>query len=183
VNLGLEGRVALLVGEGVAPACGDVLRAEGARVVTQADGGPVDIVVAAGRPRPDSSVLQLTAPDELRDAWDAVVEAVTAYRGALAGMAARRWGRFVWIGTAQAKALDAGADELDTIVSLGMMGLHKVIAHEEGPQNVTANAVLRGGDATDEDVANVVAFLCSAGAGYLSGVTMSVDGGAGSAVF
>ena len=70
----------------------------------------------------------------------------------MAGMAARRWGRFVWIGTAQAKALDAGADELDTIVSLGMMGLHKVIAHEEGPQNVTANAVLRGGDATDEDV-------------------------------
>jgi NAD(P)-dependent dehydrogenase (short-subunit alcohol dehydrogenase family) len=98
-------------------------------------------------------------------------------------MVARRWGRFVWIGSAQAKSVDGDDDEIDAVVSLGIMGLHKVVTGEEAPHNVTANTVLRGGEATDEDVANVVAFLCSSGGGYLSGVTLTVDGGAGSAVF
>jgi 3-oxoacyl-[acyl-carrier protein] reductase len=43
--------------------------------------------------------------------------------------------------------------------------------------------VLRGGVSTDDDVAAAVAFLCSEGAGYLTGVTITVDGGVGSAVF
>ena len=67
-------------------------------------------------------------------------------------------------------------------MSLAMMGLHKVVTGEEAPHNVTANTVLRGGPATDEDVANAVVFFCSQGAGYLSGVTVAVDGGVGSAV-
>jgi NAD(P)-dependent dehydrogenase (short-subunit alcohol dehydrogenase family) len=48
---------------------------------------------------------------------------------------------------------------------------------------VTANAVLCGGTATDDDVAAMVAFLCSDGAGYMTGVTVTVDGGVGSAVY
>ncbi|MFI5053799.1 MAG: hypothetical protein ACHQDE_05505, partial [Acidimicrobiia bacterium] len=112
---------------------------------------------------------------------------VARYREVLPAMAARRWGRFVWVGSAQAKAIDGGidggSDELDAVVTLAMMGLHKVIAAEEGPSNLTANVVLHGGDATDDDVAAVVAYLCSGDATYVSGVTITVDGGAGSAVF
>jgi NAD(P)-dependent dehydrogenase (short-subunit alcohol dehydrogenase family) len=79
--------------------------------------------------------------------------------------------------------MDADDDEIDAVVSLAMMGLHKVVTAEEGAHAVTANTVLRGEDADDEDVAHTVAFLCSTGAGYLSGVTLTVDGGAGSAMF
>jgi NAD(P)-dependent dehydrogenase (short-subunit alcohol dehydrogenase family) len=185
VNLGLDGRVAFLVGaeERIRGVCADLLRREGARVVTQWTGEAVDIVVASGRPRPGSAIFELGSVQELRADWGALTAAVTAYRAALPGMRERRWGRLVWIGSAQAKSLDAAADELDVVVSLGMMGLHKVVASEEGPRNVTANAVLRGGSATDEDVANVVAFMCSEGAAYLTGVTITVDGGAGSAMF
>jgi enoyl-[acyl-carrier-protein] reductase (NADH) len=82
-----------------------------------------------------------------------------------------------------ARSLDAGDDEIDAVVSLAMRAINKVIASEAGPSNVTANAVLYGGDATDDDVAAVAAFLCSEGAGYLTGVTVTVDSGTGSAVF
>jgi 3-oxoacyl-[acyl-carrier protein] reductase len=185
MNLGLDGRRTVLVGAGsdLGRACAGVLEAEGARVVRGSAEEAVDIVVASGRPHPGTAIVELGSADQLGDAWEAVVEAVGVYRAALPGMTERRWGRFVWIGTAQAKSLDAGDDEVDAVVSLAMMGLHKVIASEEGPHNVTANAVLRGGGATDADVANTVAFLCSEGAGYLSGVTIVVDGGAGSAMF
>jgi NAD(P)-dependent dehydrogenase (short-subunit alcohol dehydrogenase family) len=79
--------------------------------------------------------------------------------------------------------LDASDDEVDAVVTLAMRAINKVISSEAAAANVTANAVLYGGDATDDDVAAATAFLCSEGAGYLTGVTLTVDGGAGSAVF
>jgi NAD(P)-dependent dehydrogenase (short-subunit alcohol dehydrogenase family) len=195
MDFNLGGRAALLVGlePAIAAACAEVLMAEGAKVLgyppPDAAGGPhdgsvdADIVVASSPSRPGSSILEQSDPVELRKAWGAVADAVAVYRRALPGMTERGWGRFVWIGTAQAKSLDADHDQLGAVVSLGMMGLHKVIASEEGAHGLTANAVLRGGDATEHDVANTVVFFCSEGAGYLNGVTVSVDGGAGSAVF
>jgi len=184
VDLGIEGRTAYVVGadQGVGRACAAALAAEGVRLADGPD-PTCDIVVAHGVARAGSSLLADGALDELREAWGSVVGSVESYRAALPGMVERRWGRFVWIGTAQAKSVDGDDDEIDAVVSLGMMGLHKVVTGEEAPNNVIANTVLRGGDATDDDVANVVAFLCSQGAGYLSGVTVTVDGGAGSAVF
>jgi 3-oxoacyl-[acyl-carrier protein] reductase len=184
VDLRLEGRTAYVVDPevGVGRACATVLVAEGAQLAA-APGPACDIVVAHGSSQPGGTLLGPDALAELRAAWGAVVDTVGWYREALPGMVERRWGRFVWIGSAQAKSVDGDDDEIDAVVSLGIMGLHKVVTGEEAPNNVTANTVLRGGEATDEDVANVVAFLCSHGAGYLSGVTVTVDGGAGSAVF
>ena len=43
--------------------------------------------------------------------------------------------------------------------------------------------MLRGGAADADDIAAAVAFLCSEGAGYMSGVTITADGGEGSGVF
>jgi 3-oxoacyl-[acyl-carrier protein] reductase len=185
MDFDVKGRRAVLVGldDGLAAACSDVLGQEG--VIVSADSGAslADIVVASGgRAEPGRSVADLTGED-FSAGWDSVLRAVSAYRQALPAMVEHAWGRFIWIGNAEAKALDAAGDELGAIVSLGVMGLHKVIASEEGWHGLTANSVLRGGVATDVDVANAVAFLCSKGAAYVSGVTFSVDGGAGSAVF
>jgi NAD(P)-dependent dehydrogenase (short-subunit alcohol dehydrogenase family) len=141
------------------------------------------VVVAAGRVRPGSDLLDITDPDELYAAWADMTTAVDAYRAALPRMLRQKWGRLVWVGSAQARSVDAEADELAAIASLGMLGLNKVVTGEIGSNGITANAVLRGGLATDEDVADAVAFLCSDGAGYLSGITITVDGGVGSAIF
>ncbi|MCU1616272.1 MAG: 3-oxoacyl-ACP reductase [Frankiales bacterium] len=183
MDLGITGRSAYVVGRdsGLGRACAGVLAAEG---VTLAD-SPVgcDIVVSHGDRRSPGALLGPDALGDLTAAWDAVVRTVEDYRTGLPGMVSRRWGRLVWIGSARARAMDADDDEIGAVVSLAMMGLHKVVTAEEGAHAVTANAVLRGGSATDEDVAHTVAFLCSTGAGYLSGVTLTVDGGAGSAMF
>lgn len=183
MDLGIDGRSAFVAraDEGAGKACARALAAEGARLAEAPNGCDIVVVHRQGqRPR---SVLDPAGLDHLRSAWDSLLGAVTTYRTALPGMEERHWGRLIWIGSAQAKSIDGADDELDAITSLGMMGLHKVVTAEEAPHNVTANTVLRGGDATDEDVANTVAFLCSEGAGYLSGTTIVVDGGAGSAVF
>jgi NAD(P)-dependent dehydrogenase (short-subunit alcohol dehydrogenase family) len=184
MDLGIGGRTALVMGaqDAVGAACRRALTGEGVRVVTEL-AGDVDIIVSHGGANPGTGVVDVTSADQLHRAWDAVVDAVAAYRQALPAMSSRGWGRFVWVGTAAAKSLNADDDELGAIVSLAMMAAHKVVAAEAGPSNVTANAVLRGGTATDDDVADMVAFLCSEGAGYITGVTVTVDGGVGSSVY
>ena len=184
MDLGISGRSAYVVGRdtGVGRACAGVFAAEGVTLADAPDG--CDIVVSHGRGRnPGSAPLGPGALDELTHAWDAVVTTVEDHRTVLPGMVARGWGRLIWIGSARARSMDADDNEIDAVVSLAMLGLHKVVTAEEGAHAVTANTVLRGGDADDEDVAHTVAFLCSTGAGYLSGVTLTVDGGAGSAMF
>ena len=89
----------------------------------------------------------------------------------------------MWVGSAAAKSVNAADDDLGAVVSLAMMAAHKVIAAEAGPANVTANTVLQGGLATDDEVGTAVAFLCSQGGGYITGATIAVDHGVGSAVF
>lgn len=183
MDLGIRGRSAYVAhaNDGFGRAVANALVAEGVKLTNTAE--KADIVVAHGGPRQNTSVLERPALAELRSAWGSVVDSVTLYKAALGGMVGRRWGRFIWVGSALARSMNADDNEADAIASLGMMGLHKVVTGEEAPHNVTANTVLRGGDATDEEVANTVAFLCSEGAGYLSGVTMTIDGGVGSAMF
>jgi 3-oxoacyl-[acyl-carrier protein] reductase len=181
MDLGLTDRAVYLSGsDTVLAACAAVLAGEGAQIVD--DPGAADIVVAAGVRRPDHDLLELDEAD-LFAAWGDVTDTVECYRAALPRMIDRGWGRLVWIGSAQARSVDASSDECGAVTTLGMLGLHKVLSAETGTAGLTANAVLRGGPATDVDAAAAVAFLCSAGAAYLTGVSVTVDGGAGSAVF
>jgi 3-oxoacyl-[acyl-carrier protein] reductase len=84
----------------------------------------------------------------------------------------------------------------------GLIGFTKSLARELASRNITVNAVAPGFITTDmtadlsdevkqniqvniplgrtgtpEDVANAVAFLASAGASYITGYTLCVDGG------
>jgi NAD(P)-dependent dehydrogenase (short-subunit alcohol dehydrogenase family) len=185
MDFGLLGRTALILGPpGTATlACAEVLTAEGARIVTIGEAAQADIVVAYGASHPGSDVLNGVSLDDLYASWDGVVDTIATYRTALPHMQAQRWGRFVWVGTAATRSLDADQDDLNLVSTMGMRALHKVIGFDEGPANILANTVLRGAREDDRDVANAVAFLCSEGAGYLTGVTLTVDGGVGSAMF
>jgi 3-oxoacyl-[acyl-carrier protein] reductase len=191
MDLGLQGRRALLfgMGEDVREACRRGLESEGASVgYTGPSYGPVadgppDIVVSGWAGPRGSNILDVDAAEELHRAWDAVESSVEIYRAALPGMEASGWGRFVWVGPASAKSLDSYVDDLGAATSLAMLAVNKLVTSEAGASNLTANAVLYGGDVSDEDVAAAVCFLCSEGAGYISGVTITVDGGAGSAMF
>ena len=191
MDLGLEGRRAVLSGmsDDVRAACRRALESEGASVgeALASDGpgadGPADIVVSGWAGPRGSNIMDIGAAEELHRAWDAVESSVETYRASLPGMEARGWGRFVWVGPASAKSLDSCVDDLGAATSLAMLAVNKLVTSEAGSSNLTANAVLYGGDASDEDVAAAVCFLCSEGAGYVSGVTITVDGGAGSAMF
>jgi 3-oxoacyl-[acyl-carrier protein] reductase len=182
MDFGIAGRTALISDDDFGRALRRALEAEGV-TITHELGDAVDIVVAHDNAPTSREVLAVQSAEQLDAAWDVVVETIGAYRAALPAMAERGWGRFVWVGTAAAKALNADDDELGALTSMAVMALNKVIAAEAGPANVTANAVLRGGLATEDDMAAAVAFLCSEGAGYLTGVTITIDGGVGSAMY
>jgi NAD(P)-dependent dehydrogenase (short-subunit alcohol dehydrogenase family) len=184
MDYGIGGRTGLVLGQpdAAATACEEVLNSEGVRIVALDDAERADIVIAIARAHPGSDVLAVSL-DDLYGSWNDVVDTIAVYHRALPHMQAQRWGRFVWVGTAASRSLDADQDDLNMLATLGMRALHKVIGFDEGPANVLANTVLRGSDTAADEVAAAVAFLCSEGSGYLTGVTLTVDGGVGSSVF
>jgi NAD(P)-dependent dehydrogenase (short-subunit alcohol dehydrogenase family) len=186
VDLGIVGRRALLVGlsDRHRAACGGTLEEEGVRVgfdVQAAD--PPDIVVAGWPTAAGTDLLTVDSADELHRAWDAVETTLEIYREAVKSMEANKWGRLVWVGPASAKSVDSCDDDLGAATTLAMLAVNKQVTSEVGSSQVTANAVLYGGEASEKDVADAVCFLCSRGASYMTGVTITVDGGAGSAMF
>ena len=118
-------------------------------------------------------------------------------------MKARRFGRIVNFASIAARR---GSDRVGVHYAAakgGIIGLTKTLALELGPHNVTVNAIAPGfirtprieaaswGGATEafiqslplrragrpDDIAGVVATLCSDAGGYVSGATIDVNGG------
>ena len=198
MNLGLHDRV-VVVG---APrsedreACHATLDAEVAACVTvdmlsDVDGviratlnthGRIDGVVMFLPFAPSSSVLETTA-EELSEAWASVEEVAAGFRAATHPMTEQHYGRLISVVTGSVKWLNDEVDELGVIAGLGVLGLHKAAVADVAQFGIAANAVLRDSDADDSEVASTVAFLLSESAGYLQGVTISLDGAKSSAVF
>jgi len=165
--------------------------------------GPVEVLVSNAGINRDGLLMRMT--DEQ---WAAVLRtnldgAFHAIRRAAPRMVRARWGRIVTVGSVVALTGSPGQANY-AAAKAGLVGLTRATARELGGRNVTVNLVAPGPIATamtdavgeerreqmrsqvplgrfgtPEEVASVVAFLCSDAAGYVSGAVVPVDGGMG----
>ncbi|HEX4951991.1 MAG TPA: SDR family NAD(P)-dependent oxidoreductase [Thermoanaerobaculia bacterium] len=165
----------------------------------------VDVLVHNASYFPPYAAAERTAAEDLeRMVAVGLTSALALVRGALPGMKARGFGRFVAIGSITA-TLGGQGQAAYAAVKAGLGGLVRVIAAEASRRGVTANLLelglidterMRsvvtpevraqllartpaGRFGTPEEVAAVVAFICSEEAGYLTGATIPVAGGLG----
>lgn len=163
--------------------------------------GPIGILVNnAGITRDNLSM-------RMRDEeWDAVIQTnLTAVfrlsRGVLRAMMKARWGRIINITSVVGISGNPGQMNY-AAAKAGVAGMSRALAREVASRGITVNCVAPGFIDTDmtkslsedqiksltsqipaqrlgtpADVASSVVFLASEGAGYITGVTLSVNGG------
>jgi 3-oxoacyl-[acyl-carrier protein] reductase len=191
------GGEAILCKEDVSSA--DAVRRMTRQIVKQ--WGGIDILVNnAGIVR---DALLLRMPDE---AWDEVLDvdlrgAYLCTKYALRSMTEQGWGRIINIASLAGLVGNAGQANYSAAKG-GLISFTKAIAREVGPRNITVNAIAPGFIVTEmtdklpeeardailarvplgrfgtvEDVAQLVAFLASEAAGYITAQVISIDGG------
>lgn len=164
--------------------------------------GPIDIFVhAAGLP---VSAQGARFRDTLPEQWHAWIDlnlyaAMYGTHAVLDGMCERGWGRVVAISSYASRTGSRNGLAIYGAGKSGLEGFLRHVALENGPDGVTVNAValgtmshVRGVPAdpaaadsipmrrlgTPEDVGNVVAFLASDRASWITGQTIHLNGGA-----
>jgi 3-oxoacyl-[acyl-carrier protein] reductase len=174
--------------------------------LVNAAGGPVAPTRERTLPDLPAGPLSLEELDETQWARVIAANLTTAFlvcREYAPRMKARRFGRIVNFASIAARR---GSDRVGVHYAAakgGIIGLTKTLALELAPRNVTVNAVAPGfiktprieaanwGNATEafiqslplrragkpDDIAGVVAMLCSDAGGYVSGATIDVNGG------
>ncbi len=174
---------------------------EAAVQVVSEQGGRLDLLVNNAGITRDALLMRMKPED-----WDAVLSVnltgtFNLSQAALKPMMAERFGRIVNI--ASVVGLMGNAGQANYVASkAGIIGLTKVTARELASRNITCNAVAPGFIVTAmtdklteqqkeqmasiipmkrfgsaEDIARAVAFLLSDDAGYITGQTLSVNGG------
>ena len=159
--------------------------------------GPVLVLVNNAGVRDDAIALQI---DD--DAWSRVLEtnlsgAFRLTRRALRPMIRERFGRVINIASVVGRRANPGQANY-AASKAGLIGLTGTLAAEVARRGVTVNAVAPGFIETEmtegvaghlldavparragtpEDVAACVSFLASPEAGYVTGTTLTVDGG------
>jgi 3-oxoacyl-[acyl-carrier protein] reductase len=138
--------------------------------------------------------------------WSAILDvnlssAFRVTRALIKGMYARRWGRIIAVASASGLVGQIGQTHYSAAKG-GLIAFTKALAREAAAFDVTVNAVAPGFVATDllsrlpaeklaaylkgvplgrvarpEEIAEVIAFLASESASYVTGQTLAVDGG------
>jgi len=164
--------------------------------------GPVDVLVLnATGPQPEAAVTHVDWADHLAQLDFFVKSPVLLGRAVLPGMQARGYGRIVHIDSEVAHQPPPGRSAYATAKS-AQIGLTRSWARELAPFGITVNTVApgfipverhagvpedvkraylasvpAGRMGTPGDVAHAVSFLASAGAGFITGQRIVVDGG------
>jgi 3-oxoacyl-[acyl-carrier protein] reductase len=166
--------------------------------------GPIEILVAnTGGPPPGGALDQDL--DEWERAYRSLVLALRILTGAVVpGMRERGWGRIVSIGSTTTIEVNPALN-LSNTHRLAAIGFLKTLAREVASDGVTVNTVASGRFATPrmaelggsmeqveaaaraevpagrlgtpEEYGDLVAFLCSERAAYLTGAVIPLDGG------
>ena len=165
------------------------------------DLGPVDIVVNNAGITRDGTLARMSFDD-----WNDVMRinlggCFNMAKACFPGMVERGWGRIVNIGSINGQAGQYGQVNYAAAKS-GIHGFTKALAQEGAKKGVTVNAIAPGYIDTDmvaavpapvlekivakipvgrlgqaEEIARGVAFLCSDQAGFITGSTLSINGG------
>jgi acetoacetyl-CoA reductase len=165
------------------------------------DVGPIDVLVNNAGITRDGTLLRMSFED-----WYDVLRinlggCFNMAKGCFPGMKDRQWGRIVNIGSINGQAGQYGQANYAASKS-GIHGFTKALAQEGARFNVTVNAIAPGYIDTEmvaavpenvlekivaripvgrlghaEEIARAVAFLASDGAGFITGSTMSINGG------
>ena len=163
--------------------------------------GDIDIVVNNAGITRDGTILKMSYDD-----WKAVIDTnlggcFNMAKAVFPGMRARKWGRIVNIGSINGQAGQYGQVNYAAAKS-GIHGFTKALAQEGARAGVTVNAIAPGYIDTDmvaavpaevlekivakipvgrlgqaNEIARTVSFLCSDDAGFITGSTLSVNGG------
>jgi acetoacetyl-CoA reductase len=163
--------------------------------------GPVDVVINNAGITRDGTILKMSP-----QMWDEVIRTnlggcFNMAKAVFPGMRERKWGRIVNIGSINGQAGQYGQVNYAAAKS-GIHGFTKALAQEGARFGVTVNAIAPGyidtemvaavpADVLEKIVAKIpvgrlgqaheiargVAFLCAEDAGFVTGSTLSINGG------
>ncbi|GAA1713072.1 beta-ketoacyl-ACP reductase [Fodinicola feengrottensis] len=165
--------------------------------------GPVEVLVSNAGITADTLLLRMSE-DQFSSVLDAnLTGAYRVAKRATSKMLRKRWGRLLFIGSVV--GLTGGPGQANYAASkAGLVGLARSLARELGSRNITANVIAPGFIETDmtavlgddrkkaileqiplgrmasaAEVAEVVTWLASDSANYVTGAVIPVDGGLG----
>jgi acetoacetyl-CoA reductase len=175
--------------------------AEGVKAIEAALGGPVEVLVN------NAGITRDTTMHRMRpDQWDDVIRTnlsscFNMSRAVIEGMRSRGFGRIVNISSINGQAGQIGQTNY-AAAKAGILGFTKALAQEGAARGVTVNTVAPGYIETDmvravpanvleqivaripvgrlgkpEEVARAVLFLVADAAGFITGSTLTINGG------